>query len=96
MGATDYVYEKADTSFTVNGLAIISTIIGTDTPTNFERIALIGGTGANKHDARLATVSVVLIGGRGNDTLLRGNAADTLSSGNRNDATVVEVTGLTP
>lgn len=85
---TDYVYEKADTNFVVNGLMITSAMTGSDTPTNIERIVLIGGIGANKLDATLASVSVVLIGGRGNDTLLGGSAADTLSGGNRNDATV--------
>lgn len=49
---------------------------------------LIGGAGSNKLDATLASVPVILIGGRGNDTLLGGSATDTLSGGNRNDATV--------
>ncbi len=84
----DYVYEKADTNFTVNGVTFTSTLTGTDTPTNVERIALIGGISANKLDGTLASVPVVLIGGRGNDTLLGGSAADTLSGGSRNDATV--------
>lgn len=85
---TDYLFEKADTNFTVNGVTITSTITGTDTPTNVERLVLIGGGGANKLDAALASIPVVLIGGSGNDTLLGGTVADTLSGGNRNDATV--------
>lgn len=85
---TDYGFEKADTNFTVNGLTITSTITVTDTPTNIETIVLIGGNGANKLDATLASVSVVLIGGRGDDTLLGGSAADTLSGDNRNDSTL--------
>ncbi len=84
----DYWLEKADTNFTVNGTVITSAVSGSETPTSIERIALIGGVGANKLDATLATVPVVLIGGRGSDTLLGGSAADTLSGGNRNDATV--------
>ena len=84
----DYLFENADTDFTINGVAITSSITGTDMPTAVERIALIGGVGANKLDATQATVAVVLIGGRGNDTLLGGAASDTLSGGNRNDATV--------
>ncbi len=84
----DYWLEKADTNFTVNGVVISSTATTTETPTSIERIVLIGGIGANKLDATLATVPVVLIGGRGNDTLLGGSAADTLTGGNRNDATV--------
>ncbi len=85
---TDYQMEKADANFVINGATIISTITGTDTPTNVERIVLIGGAGSNKLDATLASVPVILIGGRGNDTLLGGSATDTLSGGNRNDATV--------
>lgn len=85
---TDFWMEKADVDFTVNGTTVTSSATGTETPTSVERIVLIGGVGANKLDASLATVSVVLIGGRGNDTLLGGSGADTLSGGNRNDATV--------
>ncbi len=88
-GANDYTFEKADTNFTVNGVTISSTITGTETLINVERIALIGGGGDNKLDASSATVPVVLVGGRGNDTLLGGSAADTLSGGNSNEATVV-------
>lgn len=85
----DYLLEKADTNFAVNGSTISSAATGTETPVNVERIALIGGAGANILDASLANLPVVLIGGRGNDTLLGGSGADTLSGGNRNDATVV-------
>lgn len=84
----DYVFEKADTNFAVSGSTISSVATGTETPVNVERIALIGGAGANILDASLANLPVVLIGGRGNDTLLGGSGADTLSGGNRNDATV--------
>lgn len=42
----------------------------------------------------MATVPVVLIGGRGNDTLLGGSQADTLSGGNRNDSTVAGSDGV--
>ncbi len=88
---TDYVVEKANADFTINGVTITSAITatGTDTPTLVERIVLIGGVGANKLDASLATVPVVLLGGRSNDTLFGGSAGDTLSGGNRNDGTVV-------
>ncbi len=91
---TDYVLEKGDTNFTVNGVTINSVSSGTETPTNIERIALIGGLGANKLDASLATVAVVLVGGGGNDTLLGGSQADTLSGGNRNDSTVAGSDGV--
>lgn len=85
---TDYWMEKADANFTVNGVIITSFVTSSETPVSIERIALIGGAGANKLDATLATVPVVLIGGRGNDTLLGGAGPDTLSGGNRNDSTV--------
>ncbi len=91
---SDYWLEAADTNFTVNGVTITSTITGTETAAAVERIVLIGGTGANKLDAIQASVSVVLIGGRGNDTLLGGSQADTLSGGNRNDSTVAGSDGL--
>ncbi len=91
---TDYVFEKADTNFTINGLTITSTVTGTDTPTNVERIVLIGGAAANKLDASAATISVVLLGGKGNDTLLGGSTADTLSGGNRGDSTVAGSDGV--
>ncbi len=85
---TDYLFEQADTNFTINGVTITSAATGSDTPTTVERIVLIGGISANKLDATLATIPVVLIGGRGNDTLLGGSQSDTLSGGNRNDSTV--------
>ncbi len=91
---TDYIYEKADNDFTVTGVTITSNATGTDTPTNIERIALIGGVSANKFNATAATVAVVLIGGRGNDTLLGGSQADTLSGGNRGDSTVAGSDGI--
>lgn len=91
---TDYVYEKADTDFTIAGATITSVMTGTDTPAGIERIALVGGSGANRFDAERAAVPVVLIGGRGNDTLIGGASADTLSGGNRNDTTVAGGDGV--
>ncbi len=90
----DYWLEKADADFTVNGATIASSVTGSETPISIERIVLIGGIGANKLDATMATVPVVLIGGRGNDTLLGGSQADTLSGGNRNDSTVAGSDGV--
>lgn len=91
---TDYLFEQADTNFTINGVTITSSATGSDTPTTVERIVLIGGISANKLDATLATIPVVLIGGRGNDTLLGGSQSDTLSGGNRNDSTVAGSDGV--
>ncbi len=89
----DYWFENADANFTVNGVTVSSSVTGAETATGIETIVLIGGIGANRLDATQATVPVVLIGGRGNDTLLGGSAADTLSGGNRNDANVLSGDG---
>lgn len=91
---TDYVLEKANADFTVNGVTITSSATGTDTPTTIERIVLIGGAGANKLDASLASIPVILLGAAGNDTLLGGSGADSLSGGSRNDSTVAGSDGL--
>lgn len=90
----DYWTERANGDFTVNGTALASVATGSETPISIERIVLIGGDGANKLDASLSTLPVVLIGGRGNDTLLGGTLADTISGGNRGDATVVGGDGV--
>jgi Ca2+-binding RTX toxin-like protein len=84
---TDFVTEKADTNFIVNGVTIVSTATGTDTPTNVERIALIGGAGANKLDAALATLAVILLGKQGNDTLIGSSQNDSLIGGGFGDLT---------
>ncbi len=84
----DYFYEKADTDFVAFGLNVESTITGIDIPTNVEHFVMIGGAGANKLDAELVFVPVILIGGGGNDTLVGGREADFLIGGSRNDSTV--------
>ncbi len=84
----DYLLESADADFSVNGVTVTSAATGSDSPSGIERIVLIGGVGANKLDASLATVPVALLGGPGNDTLYGGSGPDTLSGGNRNDMTV--------
>ncbi len=89
----DYWLENADADFAVNGTVITSSVTGSETPVGVERIVLIGGTASNKLDATSATIPVVLIGGRGNDTLLGGAGSDTLSGGNRNDSTLASGDG---
>ncbi len=91
---TDYIIEKANVDFTVNGVTITSSATGMDTPTTIERIVLIGGAGANKLDASLASIPVILLGAAGNDTLLGGSGADSLSGGSRNDSTVAGSDGV--
>ena len=80
---TDFLYEKADTDFTVIGLQVISTVTGSDTAVAVERIVLVAGNSANRLDASASSVRVVLLGGRGNDTLVGGFLQDTLSGGAR-------------
>lgn len=80
--------EEADANFTVNGITVTSEMTGSERVTDIERITVIGGDRANMIDASRAGVPVILIGGRGNDTLLGGSLADTLSGGNRNDLPV--------
>ena len=80
---TDYFYEKADADFTVTGLRVVSTMTGDETAVGIERIALVGGDGNNRLDATASSVRVVLLGGRGNDTLVGGFLQDTLSGGAR-------------
>ncbi len=86
-GLDDWL-EQADSNFTVNGVTVTSAVTGSERVTDIERIVLIGGDRANTLNASGAGVPVVLIGGRGNDTLLGGGMADTLSGGNRNDSTI--------
>jgi Ca2+-binding RTX toxin-like protein len=90
----DFLYEKANANFTVIGTQVSSSVTGTETPLNIERIALIGGDGNNVLNAAQAGVRVVLIGGRGNDTLIGSSQADTLSGGNRNDSIVAGSDGV--
>ena len=59
---------------------------GTETLVGIERIALVGGDSANRLDAALASVSVILLGGKGNDTLIGSNFNDVLVGGNRADS----------
>lgn len=92
---TDFILETADADFTVVGTRISSAVTGTDAlPVSIERVALVGGTSANRIDASLATVAVVLIGGGGNDTLLGGSGNDTLSGGNRDGSGVAGADGI--
>ena len=81
----DRAIEQADANFTVTGQTVTSTQTGTDTGRNLESIVLTGGVSANKLDARLASVSVNLIGDLGSDTLLGGSINDTLRGGSGND-----------
>ncbi len=81
----DTVYEQANANVTITGLRIVSTVTGDETPLEVERIALVGGIGNNRFDARLSSVPAILLGGKGNDTLLGSTQADVLIGGHRAD-----------
>ena len=74
---------------TITGLQVVSTGIspsvgtGTETLIGIERIALVGGDSANRLDAAMASVPVILLGGKGNDTLIGSNLNDVLVGGSR-------------
>ena len=59
---------------------------GTETLVSIEHIALVGGDGTNRLDAALASVPVIRLGGKGNDTLIGSNFNDVLVGGHRADA----------
>ncbi len=82
---SDAFYEQANTNFVVTGSTVSSSATGTETPTGTERIVLIGGSDANTLNASSATVSVVLLGGAGDDALMGGSGNDVLVGGNRAD-----------
>jgi len=82
---TDFITESLDGDATVTGTNVTSATLGADTTLNVERLHLTGGAGANKFDARLATITVRLFGGDGSDTLLGGSKIDSLDGGNGDD-----------
>ncbi|NJO29758.1 MAG: calcium-binding protein, partial [Richelia sp. SL_2_1] len=90
----DTLRETADTDFTLSDGTLQSTVTGTDTFTNIERVVLTGGDGANIINASGYGGSAflygrdgddTLIGGAGNDNLYGGEANDTLIGGGGND-----------
>jgi Ca2+-binding RTX toxin-like protein len=83
--AIDRFSETADTDFTVIGLNVQSAATGNETLTSIEVIFLIGGAGNNRIDASQATVSVVLLGQGGDDTLAGGSGNDTIDGGAGDD-----------
>lgn len=79
----DYLSERVDADVTINGTQIVSMSTGTETLSEIEFIALVGGAGNNRFDARTATAQVLLLGGGGNDTLLGSSGDDVLIGGSR-------------
>ena len=64
---------------------MVSTATGNDTPVGIKRITINGGGSGNRLDARLATLSVILNGLGGDDSLSGGNQNDQLFGGLDND-----------
>ena len=89
---SDFFYEKANANVTITGLQVVSVGIspsvgtGTETLIGIERIALVGGDGANDLNAAASSVPVILLGGKGNDSLIGSNSNDVLVGGNRADS----------
>lgn len=86
----DSFYEHINPDVTITGQRIVSIVSGDETPLNIERIAIIGGDGHNRFDARQSSLPVILLGGNGNDTLLGSALRDVLIGGSR---TVTPMTG---
>ncbi len=89
---SDFFYEKSDANVTITNLQVVSIGIapsigtGTETLVGIENIALVGGDSANRFDAAMSSVAVILLGGQGNDTLIGSNFNDVLVGGNRADS----------
>ncbi|NJL80924.1 MAG: calcium-binding protein, partial [Richelia sp. SM2_1_7] len=77
----DTLRETADTDFTLSDSTLQSTVTGTDTFTNIERVALTGGDGANIINASGYGGSAFLYGRDGDDTLIGGAGNDNLYGG---------------
>ncbi len=80
------VVETADGNVVIIGTQFTSDVLGNnDVIQNVSAITLRGGVGNNLFDARRSSVSVQLLGGDGNDTLLGSNGRDLLQGGAGND-----------
>ncbi len=75
----DTLIVAADSNLIINSTITVGD--GVDSHREFEQGLLSGGDGHNRLDARLATIPVTLMGGRGNDTLLGGPRGDRLDGG---------------
>lgn len=81
----DRVVEQGNADIVVQGLQLISAVLGTDSASSVEKMELTGGSGANLLDARQSSVPVVLNGGSGSDTLLGSAFIDNLIGGAGDD-----------
>lgn len=80
----DVLLEINDSNFTLTNTQLFAT--GVDSISEFEVANLVGGVSNNSLNASATTtMSAILEGGAGNDTLIGSNQNDTLSGGNDND-----------
>ncbi|MEB3215486.1 MAG: calcium-binding protein [Nostocales cyanobacterium 94392] len=82
----DTLRETADTNFTLTNGQLQSTVTGTDTFTDIERVALTGGDTGNIINASNYSGSAFLYGRGGNDTLIGGSGNDNLYGGEGDDS----------
>lgn len=89
-GGADYdrILLQADGTFVVTPDSILSPILGVKKIAAVDRVQITGGDGNNVIDAGSATVSVVLIGLSGDDTLIGGGRNDILIGNEGNDVLV--------
>ncbi len=79
----DVLLESGDVNFVLTNTSLIG--VGVDQLSAIEAAELIGGVGANVMDASASTISVIMTGGLGADTLTGSAAADTLNGGAGDD-----------
>lgn len=89
-GGTEYdrILLVADGTFVVTPDSILSPFLGVKKIAAVDRVQITGGQGNNIIDAGSATVSVVLIGLEGDDTLIGGGRNDILIGNEGNDVLV--------
>ncbi|MFM8332725.1 MAG: beta strand repeat-containing protein [Candidatus Methylumidiphilus sp.] len=95
-GATDWAWARGDADFALTDTRL--TGLGTDTLSNIDCAALIGGAGGNRLDASAFTGSLVILeGGGGDDTLVgRAGGIDRVKAQGDADFTLTDtrLTGL--
>jgi Ca2+-binding RTX toxin-like protein/cyclophilin family peptidyl-prolyl cis-trans isomerase len=82
----DLLRESADTNIVVTATQLSGgSPVGKDTFSGIELLALTGGAGNNKFDAKLFPGNATLLGGEGHDTLIAGSGDDELQGQAGND-----------
>lgn len=79
----DSIQEVLGGAYTI-GVAT-ATGLGSDSFVGIEKASIFGSTGADRFDASMAVIPVVLVGYEGNDTLIGGRSNDELFGGDGDD-----------